>query len=614
VVILSVLSVILSRLSVILSEAKACPEERKRRRDLLSRARAVPAALLIATATTAGAQFRPQTPDAVRHSLELTRPVFSGQRAYDQVAFMDQYFRWPGNTGFNASIRRVEDILKAAGYVEESKAANGAVLTYRIEHRPIRQPAWDPVEASVTIIGESQPLLQWSTNRNMLAIASFSTPDTGLVAQLVDVGKGTPADYDRASVAGKVVLSDGGIGRVFAEAVQRRGTLGALAYSMPAYTQPETHRHSIQFGSIPYDSVKRSWGIALSRDAVDRLRAALAKGPVVVRVTTTTRMYPSDELTLVAEVHGSVAPSERYVLSAHVQEPGANDNASGVGDLSEMARVLGTLVASKTLQPKRTITMLFGLEIAQTRNYLADDSVRTKGVRWGLSLDMTGEDTKKTGGTFLIEKMPDPSAVWTRGDEHHSEWGGRPLPKDEIVPSYYNDYLLARCLDQAAATGWVVRTNPFEGGSDHTPFLQFKKPGVLFWHFTDVYYHTDGDRIDKVSKEELVNVGNAALASVLTLTSADGATARALVAELERAAIARLDVETALSKAAIGGGGKTATEEDILRTWTEYYVASLHTMTDIEVGGSSRETLAAIDAAASRVKQAGADRLASLRR
>jgi aminopeptidase YwaD len=570
--------------------------------------------LLLAAPSHADAQFRPQTPDAVRHYLDLTRPVFSAQRAYDQVAFMDQYFRWPGNTGFNASIRRVEDILKATGYVEESKAEKGAVLTYRIEHRPLRQPAWDPVDASVTIVGEPSPVLQWSTNRNMLAIASFSTPDTGIVAPLVDVGKGTPADYDRASVAGKIVLSDGGIGRVFAEAAQRRGALGAFSYGLPAYTQPETHRHSIQFGSIPYDSVKRSWGIPLSRDAVDRLRAALAKGPVMVRVKTATKMYPSDELTLVAEVHGRVAPSERYVLSAHVQEPGANDNASGVGDLIEMARVLGVLVADKSIQPKRTITMLFGLEIAQTRNFLAADSTRTKGVRWGLSLDMTGEDTKKTGGTFLIEKMPDPSAVWTRGDEHHSEWGGSAIPKDSIVPSYYNDFLLARCLDQAAATGWVVRTNPFEGGSDHTPFLQFKKPGALFWHFTDVYYHTDGDRIDKVSKDELVNVGNAALAAVLTLTSADGATARALVAELERAAIARLDVETALSKSAIAAGGKRSLEEDILQTWTDYYAASLRTMTDIEVGGSSRETLAAIDAAASRVRQAGAERLASLRR
>jgi hypothetical protein len=589
---------------VILSEAK----------DLLSRSRILACALVIAGACSVGAQFRPQTPDAVRHYLELTRPVFSGQRAYDQVAFMDQYFRWPGNTGFNASILRVEDILKAAGYVEESKAPKGAVLTYRIEHRPLRQPAWDPVGASVTIVGESSPLLQWSTNRNMLAIASFSTPDTGVVAELVDVGKGTSADYDKASVAGKIVLADGGIGRVFPEAVQKRGAIGAFAYNMPAYTRPETHRHSIQFGSIPYDSVKRSWGIALSRDAVDRLRAALAKGPVKVRVKTASKMYPSDEITLVAEVHGSMALAERYVLSAHVQEPGANDNASGVGDLSEMARVLGTLVANKSVQPKRTITMLFGLEIAQTRNFLADDSVRTKGVRWGLSLDMTGEDTKKTGGTFLIEKMPDPSAVWTRGDEHHSEWGGRPIPKSDIVPSYYNDYLLARCLDQAAATGWVVRTNPFEGGSDHTPFLQFKKPGALFWHFTDVYYHTDGDRIGMVSKDELVNVGNAALASVLTLTSADGATARALIAELERAAVARLDVETALSTKAIAAGGARSVEEDILQTWTDYYVASLHTMTDIEVGGSSPATLAAIDAAAARVKQAGAERLASLQR
>ena len=573
----------------------------------------VVAALSLALAP-AHAQVRPETPAVVRHYLELTRPVFSGQRAFDQVAFMDQYFRWPGNTGFNASIRRVEGILKDAGYIEESKAPKGAVLTYRIEHRPIKQPAWDPVDASVTIVGESSPVLQWSTNRNMLAIASFSTPDTGIVAQLVDVGKGTPAEYDKASVAGKVVLSDGGIGRVFPEAVQKRGAVGALSYSMPAYTQPDVHTHSIQFGSIPYDSVKHSWGIPLSKDAVEHLRGALAKGRVTVRVKTKSKMFASDELTLVAEVHGSVAPTERYVLSAHVQEPGANDNASGVGDLSEMARVLATLVNNKSIAPKRTITMLFGLEIAQTRNFLADDSVRTKGVRWGLSMDMTGEDAKKTGGTFLIEKMPDPSAVWTRGDEHHSEWGGRPIAKSEIVPNFYNDYLLARCLDQAAATGWVVRTNPFEGGSDHTPFLQFKKPGALFWHFTDVYYHTDGDRIDKVSKDELVNVGNAALVSVLTLTSADGATARALIAELEHAAIARLDIETALSKTALTSGGKLAEQEDILQTWTDYYIASLHTMTDIEVGGSSRETLAAIDAAAQRVKQAGAQRLASLAR
>ena len=569
----------------------------------------------LALALVASAVFSqkpPNTPAAVEHYFDLVRPVFSAQRAYDQVAFMDRYFRWPGNTGFNASIHRVEDILKAAGYVEESKARPTDVLTYRVEHRPMRQPAWEPIDARVTIIGQASPVLEFATNRNMLAINSFSTPDSGVLAQLIDVGKGSAADYDRQPVAGRIVLADGNVGRAFAEAVQKRGALGVLTYGMPAYTQPEVHPHSIQFGSVAYDSTRRSWGIPLSRDAVTRLRAALSPGPVTVRVRTRSRMYPSDELTLVAEVRGSVAPAERYVVSAHVQEPGANDNASGVGDLSEMARVLATLVKKGAVRPRRTITMLFGLEIAQTRNFLADDSIRARGVRWGLSLDMTGEDASKTGGTFLIEKMPDPSAIWTRGNDHHSEWGGSKLTKAQLVPNYYNDYLLARCLDQAASTGWTVRTNPFEGGSDHTPFLEFKKPGALFWHFTDVFYHTDGDRLDMVSKSELSKVGLAALVSVLTLTSADGSTARALVAETERAAVARLDAEFELSRAALASGGVRAVEEDILRTWADYYVASIHTMTDIEVGGSSRETLSAIDAAANRVKQAGEARLAKL--
>jgi hypothetical protein len=569
--------------------------------------------ILIAAAalsSAAGAQ-RAESPPVVKHYFELVRPLFSGKNAYDQVAFMDQYFRWPGNTGFNASLRRVEGILKNAGYVEEKSAPAGAPLTYRIEHRPMRQPAWEPVDASVAIVGESSPVLRLATNRNMLAINSYSTPDSGVVAPLVDVGAGTAADYARQSVSGKVVLADGGVGAVYNEAVGKRGALGVLAYRMPAYTQPDVHRTSIQFGSISYDTVHRSWGIALSRDAVDRLRAAAAKG-AMVRVHTSTKSYPSDEMTIVAEVHGSEAPMERFVMSAHVQEPGTNDNASGVGDLSEIARVLGGLTRTNALRPKRTITMLFGLEIAQTRNFLADDSVRTRGVKWGLSMDMTGEDTKKTGGTFLIEKMPDPSAIWTRGEDHHTEWGGRPLTKADLVPHYFNDFLLARCADQAAQTGWIVRANPFEGGSDHTPFLQFKKPGVLFWHFTDVYYHTDGDRLDKVSEQELVNSGLAALVSALTLTSADGPTARALVGEVERAAVGRLETEVALSRQAIASGGSRTTEEDILRTWTDYYVASIHTMTDIELGGSSAETRAAIDAAAQRVAKAGADRLASL--
>jgi hypothetical protein len=223
-----------------------------------------------------------------------------------------------------------------------------------------------------------------------------------------------------------------------------------------------------------------------------------------------------------------------------------------------------------------------------------------------MSLDMVGEDTEKTGGTFLIEKMPDPSAVWTRGEDRHSEWGGRPLKVEEIRPHYLNDYVLSRARAQAALTGWVVRTNPFEGGSDHTPFLAAGKPGLLLWHFTDVFYHTDNDRLDQVSPRTLENVGVTALTAALGLTTADGTMARAVVAELEGAALERLAIEEALSRAAVARGGDRAEELRLLQTWTRYYTDALRAAADIEVGGSSTGTAAAIEGAVRRVAARGA--------
>jgi hypothetical protein len=38
-------------------------------------------------------------PDAVQRYFDLVRPLFSGDRAYEQVAFVDQYFRWPETPG-----------------------------------------------------------------------------------------------------------------------------------------------------------------------------------------------------------------------------------------------------------------------------------------------------------------------------------------------------------------------------------------------------------------------------------------------------------------------------------------------------------------------------------
>lgn len=548
-----------------------------------------------------------QSPTAALHRLVADR--YSGDSAFQTVAFLDQYVRWPGNRGFDASIAHIVQRLERAGYVEESRARRDARLVYRVERYPMAAPAWEPRDASVMLDGEPTPLLRFATNRNMLATNSFSTPSGGVHAELVDGGRGTAAELDALDVRGKVVFAETSVGRLFTEAVVRRGAIGVLAYALPAYLQPERNRRSIQFGGIPRDTVRRAWGIALSYEARERLRAALATAreagrPLQVHVQTQVEWTPEAvEQAVVAEVRGRALPQERFVFSAHVQEPGANDNASGVGAQVEMARVAAELVRARSVDPSRTITFLWGLEIRSTDRYIKQDSLRADGIRWGLSLDMVGEDTEKTGGTFLIEKMPDPSAVWTRGDDRHSEWGGAPLPKERIVAHFFNDFALGRALEQAATNGWVVRTNPFEGGSDHTPFLAAGKPGLLFWHFTDQFYHTDGDRLDKVSPATLRNVGITAMVSALALTTADGPMVRGLVEELRRMAAARLEAEALLGAAALRDGGDRAKELEILATWRDYYVGAIGAYRGVAVGGDDAVTEAVIVEAMANLRQ-----------
>ena len=171
-----------------------------------------------------------------------------------------------------------------------------------------------------------------------------------------------------------------------------------------------------------------------------------------------------------------------------------------------MAKTAAKLFVENKIDFKRTMTFLWGDEIISTRRYIQENPERAKGIKWGISLDMVGENTAVTGGTFLIEKMPDPSAIWTRGKDKHSEWGGEVLKLEDMKPHYLNDFIISTFKEQGKYANWVVETNPFEGGSDHVPFLRGHIPSVLFWHFTDQFYHTDNDRIDKVSQETLKNV------------------------------------------------------------------------------------------------------------
>jgi aminopeptidase YwaD len=531
---------------------------------------------------------------------KLTRAGFNEKNAYETTSFVEKYFRVPGNTGFNASIHYVENILKKAGYVEEKTNEFDAPLTYRIEKRPMKRPTWEPVTASVNIVGETQPLIAYQTNRNMIPINCPSTPVGGVVAEVVFVGKGTPKELEGIDLKGKIVFADASAGRLIALAA-KAGAIGVMGYAVPKYNQPEKYQTSISFGSMPANA--GIWSLFLSYGVKEKLKAACLKGKVELKVNIETKIYESEELTIVANVKGSVKPDERFVYSAHVQEPGANDNATGVGTLAEMARLTASLYKSGELKPQRTLTFLWGDEIVSTGRYITENKDRAKGILWGMSLDMVGEDTKKTGGSFLIEKMPDPSAIWTRGADKHSEWGAGDVKEKDLFPHYYNDFIYDICKAQGKFANWTVNFNPFEGGSDHTPFLQNRIPGLLMWHFTDAFYHTDNDRIDKVSAITMKNVGISALTAAYTLVTADENTAVATVTEVKTDALIRLKTEFELSKKAITEGKAVADEKHIIEVWGKWYVDALATIGAMPVKAETTRVGSAIKFAVNEVEK-----------
>lgn len=529
--------------------------------------------------TTLGCSQEREATSISQEYFDIIRPAFTGNLAYETTEYVAQYWRVAGNTGFNNSVFWIAEHLEKAGYVLEEKATADERLTYRIEKRPMQYPTWEPVSAAVQIVGEETPLLISESNRNMTYLNSTSTPKEGVLAEVVQLTKDTNIeDYD---LKGKVVYSTASARALYQKVVDK-GALGVITYNNPAYLQPEKNSSSIQFRSIPPQTDTSFWGIALSYAAKERLESALAKGKVAVQVNIQTKIYESEELTIVADIKGGKLPKERLVFSAHIQEPGANDNASGVGAQLEIATLAASLLKTQQIELDRTLTFLWGDEIISTRRYIEEVPERAKDIKWGISLDMVGENTAITGGSFLIEKMPDPSAIWTRGNDKHSEWGGEVLSLEDMKPHYLNDFIIDNFKNQGAFDNWEVNINPFEGGSDHTPFLDAEIPGLLLWHFTDQFYHTDNDTMDKVSQETLKNVGTGALVSALTLVNATTNTAEQVLKNIENAAKNRLQIEYELSVKSIQHGGDFKAEKAILNAWEDWYLKTTQTVTDLE--------------------------------
>lgn len=579
---------------------------------------------ILAAALWAGPADASAEDTSLAAALAAVSPHFDSGLAMGLVADLDPYYRMRGNHGYLKSLEACYQRLLDAGFQAEGTGeASGDLVEFR-DFGPV-QPVWTPVSASLEIYSPDAGVLhafedESGAERTFLCGNSFPTRPGGVIAPLVAYEHSKPVE----SYAGTVVYGRLPAETLFARAVQQGGALGVISAHLPAYNEPDDNVDAIRYSSVPHDAEHRAFGLNISPAKRDVLERLLSGGMVYVRVVIDVRFGEGRSRTLVATLRGTGPDASHVAVVSHIDEPGANDNASGVATSVAMAAGWLRAVKSGALpRPRRTITFLLGMEFECSREWLRSLS---EAVDMALIIDMVGQDPAANGAVPLVERMPDPGAIWDRPPlDVHSEWGRGDVRQSDLEGSFVNDYVMAALRARQDVNGWPVRSNPYEGGSDHESFLERGIPAVLLWHFTDPYYHTSLDRLEEVSADEMANVGTATLALLHHYGQAGGTRAREVLAILMDAARLRLSTEAANAERFLA-----AVEDDparralvsdrertIIAAWSHWYrEAVLSLEDDFEPGrlpeGQHAELEGELDQAVAELRRIERETLAAL--
>lgn len=520
-------------------------------------------------------------------AMTAVQACFDKQAAYDLVAALDPHYRMRGNQGYIESLEELFAHLEEAGFESEG----GGDTVHFKDYGPVR-PAWTPFSAKLEVHTPEIGVLhsfddESGLERTFLCGNSFPTRPEGVVAPLVEYEHSKPVE----SYAGSVVYGSLPAETLFARAVQQGGALGVISSFLPHYNSPDTNADAIRYSSVPYDAERKGFGLNVSPGKRDVLERVLGSGMVYVKVRINSRFSEARSRTLVARIEGTEPHAGTVALVSHLDEPGANDNASGAAtNVAMAAGYLRAIKEGRVPRPRRSITFLVGMEFECSREWLR---ATTDKVDLALVIDMVGQDAASNGAEPLVERMPDPGAIWDRPPlDVHSEWGRGDVRQSDLAGNYLNDYVMAAMATRKAANGWPVRSNPYEGGSDHESFLDRGIPAVLLWHFTDPYYHTNLDRLDKVSADEMENVATATLALVHHFCQAGSPRAQEVLDIVVAAAQHRLQTEATNASRYLEAVADDTTrralvidrERTIIVAWSHWYREAVLSVEHFEPG------------------------------
>ena len=464
-----------------------------------------------------------------------------------------------------------------AGQFQETQVILKKLKQYGISAELVEFPAanelWDAVKGE---LWEMKPRHQkLASMRDMVPMLASGSQPTDVTAELVWVGRGSPAEIDAAKVEGKIAVTEGSLAQVHNYACNQKGALGVIgiAISRPYFDSLQMPWARIggmrgggggQRGAAPgqppaaaaqppqqpaQPQPKPKFGFQLPVREGDFLKQRLmANEKITVHAVVESKQEKYNNEDIVAVIPGTDPNAGEVIFSAHLFEGftkfGANDNTSGSATILEVARLLNTCFQEGRLpKPKRTIRFLWGPEIGGTGMWVKANKAIMDKTLCNINMDMVGEWLSKNQAFMCLMRT-------TFGNAHYI---------NDVMENFYryvgegNRERIQNRVDAYKVPLRIVAPfgadEPFwysiethYGASDHEVFNDWgvRVPGVMMIAWPDRWYHTSGDLPDKSDATQLKRAAAIGAAGAYTVATADDNMAVKIAGEITSNAARRL--------------------------------------------------------------------------
>ncbi len=502
---------------------------------------------------------------------------------------------------------------REAAYIEKM-AKQYNLEDVHIERFKLPAKTWDGEKGELWLLNKDSKRLVMSY-RDVAASLAPGSKSADVTAELVWVGKGLDKkDYADKNVAGKIVLASGAVGAVHNLAVREFGAAGVVSFANQT-GKPVEHPDEVAWMNLGGGrggggaNQKTTFGIVLSQRLGLELAERLEQHETLtVRALVQATEYDAEMQVPTCVIKGNGESDQEIAMTGHLFEgiakQGALDDASGSATALEVARAWKKLIDDGVLpRPKRTVRFLWVPEIQGTTAYLDRYPEETKRMVAAISMDMVGEDVTKNHNSLHLMRTPYSlnhfvNEVPQQFFEYVGDTNREKVQNRSVAYSFRYPIL----DPQGTHDPFYFNIDKHYGSSDHSAFLRFGVPAVLFNNWPDVGYHTSEDRAYNADPTQLKRVALIGVATLSSIANAGGNSALRIAEVTVGNAAARAGVQLGLALQMVGEGGSMAEARNLV---AQSYVREAEAIRSAEILALDAGTKAKITALAKTFAETG---------